>query len=142
MNDTTTPTEPDPSRPTGPPAHTTHDAELTERCTSHAQWLAGILAAAQLDTLTRPDRLPADLHPELPADQVDALLRRGIAIGMAAERLAARPHFHRDTLARHQAALAAAGYTAMARLTARTLNTLTPTHPADPGPHHARGGHE
>ncbi|GAA3155424.1 hypothetical protein ACFQ0X_44085 [Streptomyces rectiviolaceus] len=121
------------------------DQMLADRCTTNGEWLAGIIAAAQLDTAGRPTKLPADLYPHLPATDVDVIWARALAVGYRAGHLAAAPRYNRDLIDRLQAELAVAGYTAMARQilrTTRTHTTTAPSHPADDEQHRARGGHE
>lgn len=135
---------------TPPPAAPTQadtDTQLTERATDSGAWLAGLITASMLDTAGRPDKLPeytfADLG--LPPETVTRIWRAGLAVGYHAGKTAARPRFHRDTLTRLHAELAAAGYLAMARQTIRTLTTLGirphDEQPADHEQHDARGGH-
>ncbi|MEW2393105.1 hypothetical protein AB0933_32565 [Streptomyces venezuelae] len=133
-----------PTDPTADP-RAGHDQALAERAADSGQWLAGLIATAMLDTAGRPAKLPEYLFADLglPADVIDRIWQRALAVGYRAGQLAARPRLHRDTLARLQTDLATAGYHAMARHTARTLNTLGPDprqHPADADPH-ARGDH-
>lgn len=137
---------PAPSAPGPDTDHAAVDADrvLAERCADNGQWLAGIIAAAQLDTLARPAKLPADLYPNLPADDVQAIWARALAVGYRAGHLAAAPRYNRDLIDRLQAELAVAGYTAMARHVQHTttLTAHAPAHPADDEQHGVRGGHE
>jgi hypothetical protein len=132
--------------PTNPAADTTGttdaDQALAERAVSSGDFLAGILAAAMLDTLARPGQLPADLFPDIPEAHVQAVWQRALAVGYRAGKFAAAPRFNRDTLTRLQDQLAAAGYEAMAALAEHPLQAVAVPageHPADT--EHARGEH-
>lgn len=109
------------------------DRLLAERATGGGEFLAGLLAAAALDTVGRPDRLPADLFPGLPAEAVAVVWERALAVGFRAGRLAAAPRFHRDTLSRLRGELEAAGWVAMADVAGRAVAVVeaSPAHPAD-----------
>ncbi|MEU1134448.1 hypothetical protein ABZ383_32085 [Streptomyces sp. NPDC005900] len=134
---TTPETAPTPDTPTT-------DQTLTARAETSGQWIAGLIATAMLDTVATPHQLPHLLFPDIDPDTVDRIWNLALPVGYRAGQLAAAPRFHRDTLHRLQTALTDAGYTAMARLTQQTRNTLPPAHPADhETTHHGvRGGHE
>jgi hypothetical protein len=88
-----------------------------------------------LDQVGQPGKLPQLLFPDMAESDVWRVWELAIAVGYRAGRMAARPRFNRDTLARLQLALTEAGYTAMAGLADRTAATITPPtaeHPADP----------
>lgn len=122
------------------------DQTLADRATSSGQWIAGLIAAAMLDTTGTPAKLPeltfADLN--LPDETITRIWQAGLAVGYRAGLLASRPRFHRDTLTRLQNALHQAGHRTMGRLTAQTLTVLppAPVHPADTDRDTVRGGHE
>jgi hypothetical protein len=117
------------------PDTTTTDQTLTERCATSGEFLAGIIATSMLATHARPDQLPADLFPHIPEAHVTAVWQRALVVGYRAGRFAGAPRFNRDTLARLQGELAAAGYEAMAALAhlAVTAAASVPPseHPAD-----------
>ncbi|MGA4867530.1 hypothetical protein ACPB9J_33390 [Streptomyces lavendulocolor] len=129
---TTTPPPP-PAAPSVPAV----DQALTERCEDHGQFLAGLIAAGTLDSVGQPDRLPTQLWPDLPDDAVEAIFGVGLAVGYRARGFVEHPRFTREALQRFHAALADAGYTGMARLAARSANTLPPGPTPDPGEHPA-----
>jgi hypothetical protein len=104
------------------------DTALAGRAVSSGEFLAGLIVAAELDTVGRPGKLPADLFPEFPdADPalVQAVWDRALAVGLRAGRFRGAPRFHRDTLARLQGELEAAGHAAMAGLVARSLSAVS-----------------
>lgn len=141
----TEPADPD-GAPTTAPGTTAADTDqaLTRRATTSGDWIAGLIAYAMLDTAGTPTNLPHLTFPDDDPDTVTRVWQAALAVGFRAGRLDAAPRFHRDTLARHQAALADAGYTAMAALGQQTLTLLPPPpqHPADPDHTDVRGGHE
>jgi hypothetical protein len=137
---TTTPAPTDPAADTTGTTDT--DQALAERAVSSADFLAGILAAAMLDTLARPGQLPADLFPDIPEAHVQAVWQRALVVGYRAGKFANAPRFNRDTLNRLQLALADAGYQAMAALAEKPLQAVAipaGEHPADT--EHTRGEH-
>jgi hypothetical protein len=104
------------------------DAALAARAVSSGEFLAGLILAAELDTVGRPTKLPADLFPEFPdADPalIQAVWKRALAVGVRADQFWGAPRFHRDTLARLQGELEAAGHAAMAGLVARSLSVVS-----------------
>jgi hypothetical protein len=108
------------------------DRILAQRCTSHGDYLAGLIAAALLDTVALPDRLPTALFPDTHPDVVDQIWRLALTVGFRAGRLAVRPAFTPEHLARIHHDLTAAGHHAMATLVHRTAHTHPPApHPAD-----------
>lgn len=107
--------------------HTDPDTVLADRHTTSGQWIAGLITAAELDTLARPDRLPADLFPDAPPELVQAIWDRALVVGIRAGKYMHAPRFHRDQLARHQQALTDIGHTAMAARITAALNLIQPT---------------
>lgn len=104
------------------------DAQLAARAVSSGEFLAGLILAAELDTVGRPAKLPADLFPEFPdADPalVQAVWDRALAVGLRSGQFRGAPRFHRDVLARLQGELEAAGHAAMAGLVARSLSAVS-----------------
>ena len=91
------------------------DAVLDARNAAAAVRLAGIIAAAELDTAGSPRKLPMDLFPEFPPEMVQAVWERALVVGVRAGQLMQSPRFYRDKLHRLQAELADAAYASMAR---------------------------
>ncbi|KFG02747.1 hypothetical protein IQ62_00210, partial [Streptomyces scabiei] len=89
------------------------DAVFTGRAMSSAQFLAGLLVNGQLETVGRPDRLPADLFPDADPVVVQAVWDRALAVGLHAGRVSSAPRLYRDQLDRIAGTLAGAGYVAM-----------------------------
>ncbi|MFE7547011.1 hypothetical protein [Streptomyces gardneri] len=107
------------------------DQALAERAASSGEYLAGILAAAMLDTVGQPEKLPTLLFPDLDPDVVERVWNTALPVGVRMGKLLARPQWDEAALRRLKAALADAGYTTMSRQAARSLTT---THPADTEP--------
>lgn len=115
------------------------DAVLAARAVSVGEHLAGLIAAAELDTVGSPRKLPMDLFPH-PDPEVQALVmeawRRALVVGLRAGQLMAAPRFYRDKLTRLQGQLAEAGYAAMGRTVdpvVRAAWRAPEWHPADGG---------
>lgn len=113
--------------------HASGDRLLAARAAGSGEFLAGLVAAAMLDTVGRPDRLPADLFPGLPEEAVAAVWERALAVGFRAGQFAAAPRLNRDVLARLRGELAAAGWEAMAGVAGQAVAVVEtgPVHPAD-----------
>ncbi|RIH58538.1 hypothetical protein D3C59_34580 [Streptomyces sp. SHP22-7] len=79
----------------------------------------------------RPDRLARDLWPDVDPVVVQAIWDRALAVGLHAGRRSSSPRLFRDEMARVSAALAEAGYHAMAGLVARSRRLVASEHPAD-----------
>ncbi|MFE0206961.1 hypothetical protein [Streptomyces sp. NPDC058985] len=107
------------------------DAVLAGRAMSSGQFLAGLIANAELETVGRPDRLARDLWPDVDPAVVQAIWDRALAVGLHAGRRSASPGLFRDELARVQGALSEAGFHAMAGLVSRSRRLVAPVHPAD-----------
>ena len=142
---TTTPA-PAPAVPTLFNTSPTVDRALAHIAVRDGEFLAGLIAAAMLDTVGQPAKLPELLFPDLPAEQVRQVWQTALTVGLRAGRLARAPRFHRDTLHRLQTQLADAGYTAMAHTAAHTARTAAaeaePDHEHTPtGGDETRGGH-
>lgn len=106
------------------------DGVLAGRAMSSAVFLAGLIANGQLETMGRPDKLPADLFPHVDPDVVQAIWDRALAVGLHAGRVSASPRLHRDQMARVQGEFEAIGFEAMARMVGRSRRLVSP-HPAD-----------
>ncbi|MFR9794192.1 hypothetical protein ACL07V_37155 [Streptomyces sp. MB22_4] len=112
------------------------DAVLMGRAVSSGQYLAGLVAAAELETVGRPEKLPADLFPEFPdldPAVVQAVWDRALAVGFHAGRLSAAPRLFRDQLDRVAGQFEAAGFHAMAGSVRRSRNLVAPVRDGHPG---------
>jgi hypothetical protein len=110
------------------------DLVLAGRAASTGQHLAGLIAAAQLDTVGTPRKLPMDLFPGVDAAVVQEIWDRALVVGVRAGQLMAAPRFNRDRLARLQGELAAAGHAAMGGMVGRSrvaAERAPEWHPAD-----------
>jgi hypothetical protein len=110
------------------------DAVLTGRAMSSAEFLAGLIAAAELDTVGSPRKLPTDLFPDLDPVAVQRVWERALVVGVRAGRLMGAPRFHRDQLARLRGELMEAGHVAMGGLVGRSLSAVERApewHPVD-----------
>jgi hypothetical protein len=58
------------------------DAVLVGRAASAGMFLAGLIADGQLATVGSPDKLPADLFPDVDPAVVDAIWKRALAVGL------------------------------------------------------------
>ncbi|MFJ1900435.1 hypothetical protein [Streptomyces sp. NPDC088115] len=125
------------------------DQVLADRCQTSGDYLAGLLAASTLEAAGTPRKLPEVLFPDYEPDTVRAVWDAALAVGYRAGQLSVRPSWTPDALIRHRAALADAGYMAMAAKAARSARLHPPRspHPADhevsarPGPVVRGGGH-
>jgi hypothetical protein len=106
------------------------DAALVGRASSAAVFLTGLLVNSELATVGRPDRLPADLFPDVDPVVVEAIWQRALAVGLHAGRVSAAPRLFRDQMARVQGLFEAAGFAAMGRAVSRSRRLVAP-HPAD-----------
>ena len=110
------------------------DAVLTGRAMSSAEFLAGLIAAAELDTVGSPRKLPVDLFPDVDPLVVQRVWERALVVGVRAGRLMGAPRFHRDQLARLQGELREAGHHAMGGLVGRSVSAVERApewHPVD-----------
>lgn len=107
------------------------DFVLAGRTSSSGQFLAGLVAAAQLDTVGRVEKLAADLFPDADPALVQAVWDRALAVGLRAGQFAGAPRFHRDRLEGLQARLTEAGFRAMGGMVGRSVTVVTDRHPAD-----------
>ncbi|MET7713755.1 hypothetical protein [Streptomyces sp. NPDC005407] len=104
------------------------DAPLTERCQTSGDYLAGLIAAATLETVAHPDKLPTLLWPDAEPWIVDDIWKTALAVGYHAGKMSGRPQWTNEGFHRLRAALKEAGYRGMARHVARTADLH---HPAD-----------
>jgi hypothetical protein len=109
------------------------DAVFTGRAMSSGQFLAGLIANGQLETVGRPDKLPQDLFPGVDPVVVQAVWERALAVGFHAGRVSSAPRLFRDQLERIADQLAEAGFHAMGGSVARSRGLVAPesVHPAD-----------
>jgi len=107
-----------------PAADPAVDSVLAARAVSDGEHIAGLILAAQLDTVGTPRKLPMDLFPH-PDPEVQALVleawSRALVVGVRAGKLMSAPRFYRDKLATLQRQLEEAGHAAMAGVVARPL---------------------
>ena len=109
------------------------DAVLGGRAVSSGEFLAGLIANAQLATVARPDKLAQDLFPEVDPVVVQQIWDRALAVGLHAGRRSVRPSLYRDEMDRIAGVLADAGFHAMGGSVARSRRLVAPEvpHPAD-----------
>jgi hypothetical protein len=110
------------------------DAVLGGRAMSSGEYLAGLLAAGELSSAARPDRLPADLFPGGDPALVQEVWDRAIAVGFHAGRLdAASSRFREDELAGARDQFVEMGHHAMGGLVARSRGLVERArqHPGD-----------
>jgi len=109
------------------------DAVSTGRAMSSAEYLAGILTAAQLDTAGTPRKLPADMWPDLDPVVVQEIWDRACVVAWRAAQFAGSAWLHRDRLEAVQGELAKAGFHAMAGSVGRSRRLVArdEVHPAD-----------
>jgi hypothetical protein len=110
------------------------DFVLAGRAVSTGAHIAGLIAAAQLDTVGTPRKLPADLFPGVDPAVVQEIWDRALVVGVRAGQLMGAPRFNRDKLARLQGELTEAGHAAMGGMVGRSLSAAQRApewHPAD-----------
>ncbi|MDX2948027.1 hypothetical protein [Streptomyces caniscabiei] len=110
------------------------DLVLTGRHVSTAQYLAGLMAGAELDTAGRADRLPRDLFPEGDPELVQAVWERACAVTWRAAGLYYAARADPAVLAKLRDDFEGAGFHAMAGTTGRALRVVeraASVHPAD-----------
>lgn len=100
------------------------DAVLAARARASAEVLAGLIAAAELDTVGTPRLLPHDLFPDYDPEIVRAVWERALVVGVRAGQLMARPRFYRDKLSRLQGELEEVGFAAMGRTVRGPLSAV------------------
>ncbi|MEU6016938.1 hypothetical protein ABZ826_23675 [Streptomyces sp. NPDC047515] len=116
------------------------DQILAERCQSSGEYLAGLLAAAMLDTAGTPKKLPELLFPDVDPWVVRQIWDAALPVGFRAGKLAAQPSWTPEALDRLRAQLQDAGYEAMAGKAARSRSIHPPRHPADADARTTRNG--
>jgi hypothetical protein len=107
-----------PELPAAVPDPAVVDTELAARARSAGEYIAGLIAAAELDTVGTPRKLPMDVWPQSDLalqELVHEVFQRGVAVGFRAGRFFGTPRFYRDKLVSLQRRLAEAGYAAMGR---------------------------
>ncbi|MFF6866730.1 hypothetical protein [Streptomyces ardesiacus] len=110
------------------------DAVLAGRAMSSGQFIAGLIANAELETVGRPEKLARDLWPDADPVVVQEVWDRALAVGFHAGRVSAAPRMFRDQLERVAGVFAAAGFHAMGGLVSRSRRLVAPegtSHPAD-----------
>lgn len=110
------------------------DLVLTGRHVSTGQYLAGLMAGAELDTVGRADRLARDLFPQGDAELVQAVWERACAVTWRAASLHFASRSDPGVLSRLRAELEGAGFHAMAGTvgrSARVVERAASVHPAD-----------
>jgi hypothetical protein len=110
------------------------DVVLAGRAVAAGEHLAGLIVAAELDTVGTPRKLPMDLFPDADPELVQEIWNRALVVGVRAGQLMAAPRFYRDKLVRLQGQLADAGWAAMGGVAGRCLPVATRApewHPAD-----------
>ncbi|MFF7527276.1 hypothetical protein [Streptomyces pseudovenezuelae] len=91
------------------------DGVLAGRAGVAGEYVAGLIAAAELDTVGTPRKLPMDLWPDQDPALVQEIWNRALVVGVRAGQLMAAPRLYRDKLTRLQGELAEAGFAAMGR---------------------------
>jgi hypothetical protein len=91
------------------------DTELAARARADGEFIAGLILAAELDTVGSPRKLPMDLWPDADPAVVAEVWARALAVGVRAGRFMSAPRFYRDKLHTLQDRLAEAGFAAMGR---------------------------
>jgi hypothetical protein len=106
-------------------------AMMTGQAMSSAEFWAGLLAAALVDTAGSPRKLPADMWPDQDPVVVQEIWDRACVVASRAAQFAASPWLHRDRLQGLQERLTEAGFHAMAGSVGRSLGLVARVHPAD-----------
>jgi hypothetical protein len=110
------------------------DLVLAGRHVSTGQYLAGLMAAAELETAGRVDRLPRDVFPDGDPVVVQEVWDRACAVAWRAAERYFTARQDPAVLAELRAGLEEAGHHAMAGMVARSLavvRTAGLAHPAD-----------
>lgn len=110
------------------------DFVLAGRAVSTGAHIAGLILAAQLDTVGTPRKLPRDLFPGVDAAVVQEIWDRAMVVGVRTGQLMTAPRFNRDKLARLQGELVEAGHAAMGGMLGRSrvaAERAPEWHPAD-----------
>lgn len=110
------------------------DMVLAGRHVSTGQYLAGLMAAAELETAGRVDRLPHDLFPDVDPVLVQEVWERACAVAWRAAERYFTARQDPAVLAGLKADLEEAGHAAMAGMVGRSLSVVRMAglaHPAD-----------
>ena len=110
------------------------DAVLAGRAMSSGEFLAGVLAAGELDTAGAARKLPADLWPDVDPVVVQEIWDRAVTVAWRAAQFAGSGWLYRDRLQDVQARLTEAGFHAMGGMVARSLGLVAPSelvHPVE-----------
>lgn len=110
------------------------DLVLAGRHVSTAQFLAGLMAAAELDAVGRADRLPRDLFPDADPALVQEVWEKACAVAWRAAGQYFAARHDPAVLAAVQKEFEGAGFHAMAGTVGRSLTVLeraAQAHPAD-----------
>ena len=108
------------------------DSVLTGRAMSSGQYLAGLIAHGELETVGRPSMLPADVFAGEDPVLVQRVWDRALAVGFHAGRTSVT-RTHPDELERSRAQFEAIGFLAMQGLVSRSwgLAVRGQVHPGD-----------
>jgi hypothetical protein len=117
------------------------DAVLAGRVMSSGQYVAGLLAAALVDTAGGPRKLPADLWPDVDPVVVQEIWDRACVVAWRASQFAGAAWPHRETLAALKAQLEETGFHAMAGLVGRSREVVVRSRPVHPVDGEGAGGH-
>lgn len=123
-----------PSDSADQPADPPVDMVLSGRAVSTGAHIAGLILAAQLDTVGTPRKLPRDLFAGADPELVQEIWDRAMVVGVRAGQLMGAPRFNRDRLARLQGQLVEAGHQAMGGMVGRSLSVAVRApewHPVD-----------
>ncbi|MCX4911901.1 hypothetical protein [Streptomyces sp. NBC_00878] len=115
-------TEPTAGGSDGPVPRAVTDAVLAGRAICSGEYLAGLILAAQLDTVGTPRKLARDLFPGVDPVVVQRIWDRALVVGVRAGQLMGSPRFNRDKLARLRGELLEAGHHAMGPMLGRVLS--------------------
>lgn len=110
------------------------DLVLAGRHVSTGQFLAGLMAAAELEMAGRVDRLPRDLFPDADPALVQEVWEKACAVAWRAAERYFTARQDPTVLVRLRAELEEAGHAAMAGMVGRSLavvRTAGLAHPAD-----------
>ncbi|MFF7190582.1 hypothetical protein ACFZAR_36430 [Streptomyces sp. NPDC008222] len=109
------------------------DAVLTGRAMSSGQFLAGLIARGELETVGTPSKLPQDLFPGVDPVVVQEVWDRALAVGVNAGRAYWAPRLHPEELESVRGVLADAGFHAMGGAVGRSQRVVerARVHPGD-----------
>lgn len=108
------------------------DAVLAGRAMSSGEYLAGVLAAAELHAAGTVRKLPADMWPDVDPMVVQQIVDWACVVTWRAAQYAGSGWLHRDTFEAAQRQLAEAGFHAMAGLVGRSRElAVRSRHPGD-----------